>query len=578
MKKMGIKFNLSLLVVLTIIITLTLGTFSWISINNLIQESNHNLKTISEYTVLVDETRDAQVHFKKQVQAWKDLLLRGQTSQAYNTYYNEFQTEYKSTLNQLETVKSLMKKNKLNMTIINNSIITQKDMYTKYTEAVKNYSSSNTESYKIVDAMVKGMDRIPTDNLDKLVKQIQINSNTLSATMIKQSQNEGTKNIEILSIIILLSIVLVIFLTILIANTYKNISNFIKEMKILIHEVGNSNLTIQGNIYSNDELGEIISLFNKFIANIREFFASTKEMSSNVSTSSDEILKASNDVSDGVEQIANFMSDMSNGATKQSTSVNTSNAAVLDIINRLSIISQNVNTSEQMAIMAKEISETGVKTVEYQKRKMHENKQIFKNINISINHLSTQSQEIGKIVDVISSIAEQTNLLALNAAIEAARCGEAGKGFAVVADEVKKLAEQSSDSVKSIASLIEDIQNSINQSVSNITIANTVITNQELAMNDTSRSFENILEASTNIAKQITDVSANTNDLNNYTSSVKKSMLDITNVTNSNVELIQEIAASTEEQSACLEEISASIEQFSSLSAKLNKNIERFKI
>ncbi|WP_234123797.1 methyl-accepting chemotaxis protein [Clostridium hydrogenum] len=578
MKKIGIKFNLSLLVILTILITLTLGTFSWISINNLIQESNDNLKTISEYTVLVDETRDAQVHFKKQVQAWKDLLLRGQNPQAYNKYYNEFQTEYKNTLNKLETVKSLMKKDKLDMTIINESLIAQKDMYIKYTEAVKSYSSSNAESYKVVDTMVKGMDRIPTDNLDKLVTQIKNNSNALSVAMIKQSKNESTRNIEILVAIILASIVLIVFLTLLIINTYKNISNFIREMKNLIHEVGAGNLTIQGNINSNDELSEILSLFNKFISNIREFFASTKEMSLNVATSSDEILKASNDVSDGIEQIANSMSHISNGASKQSASVTTSNNAVLDIIDRLHIISESVNNSEKMAIMAKGVSETGAKTVEYQKNKMQENKKIFENINTSINHLSLQSQEIGNIVDIISSISEQTNLLALNAAIEAARCGEAGKGFAVVADEVKKLAEQSSDSVKNIASLIKDIQNSINQSVSNISIANTVITDQELAMNDTSLAFKNILKASTNIANQITDVSNNANDLNKYTSSVKKSMLDITNITNSNVELIGEVSSATEEQSACLEEINTSIDQFTSLSTKLNQNIGRFKI
>lgn len=163
------------------------------------------------------------------------------------------------------------------MTIINESLIAQKDMYIKYTEAVKSYSSSNAESYKVVDTMVKGMDRIPTDNLDKLVTQIKNNSNALSVAMIKQSKNESTRNIEILVAIILASIVLIVFLTLLIINTYKNISNFIREMKNLIHEVGAGNLTIQGNINSNDELSEILSLFNKFISNIREFLHQQKK-------------------------------------------------------------------------------------------------------------------------------------------------------------------------------------------------------------------------------------------------------------------------------------------------------------
>lgn len=43
-----------------------------------------------------------------------------------------------------------------------------------------------------------------------------------------------------------------------------------------------------------------------------------------------------------------------------------------------------------------------------------------------IRDLGRQSEEIGKIVTLITGIANQTNLLALNAAIEAARAGEQG--------------------------------------------------------------------------------------------------------------------------------------------------------
>ncbi len=71
--------------------------------------------------------------------------------------------------------------------------------------------------------------------------------------------------------------------------------------------------------------------------------------------------------------------------------------------------------------------------------------------------LSSKSNKMAGLTDLLKDISDQTNLLALNAAIEAARAGNMGRGFAVVADAVRTLSQKSNDATIEIGTAITEV-------------------------------------------------------------------------------------------------------------------------
>ncbi len=144
----------------------------------------------------------------------------------------------------------------------------------------------------------------------------------------------------------------------------------------------------------------------------------------------------------------------------------------------------------------------------------------LKTTNSQMQELTAMSENIGKVVSMISDIAEQTNLLALNATIESARAGEAGKGFAVVAHEVKALAGQTAKATEEIVCQIEAVQaasrttagslDDIGQIIHELNEASTVIASaieeQSSATQEIARNTEQASNGTREAADDIVDV------------------------------------------------------------------------
>lgn len=128
------------------------------------EQGQNNITTVNKYIDLVNNSRNIQVTFKKQVQAWKDLLLRGFDETNYNTYLTQFTGYNKDVKNGLAELKNSMDSLGIDKVLVDKVSTDLDKLQTNYNNALKSYDRTNSDSYKIVDTLVKGMDKPPTGN------------------------------------------------------------------------------------------------------------------------------------------------------------------------------------------------------------------------------------------------------------------------------------------------------------------------------------------------------------------------------------------------------------------------------
>ncbi|WP_102796018.1 methyl-accepting chemotaxis protein [Bowmanella denitrificans] len=408
-----------------------------------IKQYDHLMQQEVSATTLSD---GINLNFKRQVQEWKNVLLRGHDKGKRDKYWASFMDYHQRierssdeflALDIDDNLKQQMREFKR----------THQQLLGQYQKGLQAYIQAGLD-HKAGDAAVTGIDRAPTQQLEQLGAQ-------LHDYILEQSRKTDAAARQatlISSIGILLAILVIGLMTAWFMN-----AKVVRPLTTLINhlrDVSRGQLDKQLIIYSEDEIGRM----SKAIEILRKNTLSICQGLDNTQRDLDKVCYSLVDSAGAISQ----------GVTEQNHGTNSVQQSVQNLVEMADGIAINAHQAEDAAQQANQSADESIQVMQQTINVITASSAQIQQTAEVIATLDQDARKIGSVLDVIKSIAEQTNLLALNAAIEAARAGEQGRGFAVVADEVRTLAARTQQSTEEIQQMIANVQRGANSAVNAI--------------------------------------------------------------------------------------------------------------
>ncbi len=270
---------------------------------------------------------------------------------------------------------------------------------------------------------------------------------------------------------------------------------------------GEGDLTKRLSSERQDEIGVLAGWFDAFLERLNKIIVDIGINAESVTTSSAEVLLVAAQISQGSEDMSERANTVAAATEEMSSNMDSVAAASEQAATNVTMVSDSAG---QMKITLNEVAQNCDKARGIADRASAR----VENASGKVALLGEAAREISKVTEVITDIAEQTNLLALNAAIEAARAGEAGKGFAVVAGEIKGLAAQTADATMDIRKKIQGIQNSTDDTVSEVGNISQVIIEVNEIVTTIAAAIEEQSVVATEVAENVDQASMGIGEVN----------------------------------------------------------------
>ncbi|MCK6603822.1 MAG: methyl-accepting chemotaxis protein [Ignavibacteriaceae bacterium] len=236
-------------------------------------------------------------------------------------------------------------------------------------------------------------------------------------------------------------------------------SGNIKSAKSSIIELTESNkqIDLMMNIDKNQIKDETVLLLRSFYIMLEGLDSLTQRVRLAVI----QIVSSNNVINSSVKELEEAI-------TTQAASTGEVTASANEINNNVNSLSVSVNKFSDNIVNADQLLNEGIEYIEEIRKAMDSIVNLTNSMVNKLNLISRKTSNINKVTSTIAGIADRTNLISLNAAIEAEKAGDFGTGFGVIAREIRRLSDNTSNSLMEIESIVNEVQNSVDDGVTSI--------------------------------------------------------------------------------------------------------------
>ena len=466
------------------------------------------------------------------------------------------------------------------------------------TRVITNIMKENGERFigtkadpKVIDAVLKNGEIFYTSNIS--INGIECASNYIPIKQPNGGQVVGMVFVgkdrtivdsdmsKLNTISFICQIVIILILSVLASISIRHMVKVMRYSTNNLIKVKDGDLSIRFDekmLKRTDEIGDVIRGTDNLIQSLRDILNNIIITSKTLEAFSSNFNESAENISGSMANINAAVGEIANGATSQANETQNASSQIFDIGNAIDVTKNHVELLDSSSKKMREYNDNANYTLNELSEISNKTKESVGIVKSQTDLTNSSALEIRTATELIADIADQTNLLSLNASIEAARAGEAGKGFAVVAEEIRKLADQSQNSAKVIADIVEKLIKNSNTSVSTMNDVETIINEQNNKLDSTKKIFKFVNDEIIGVRNVTVKISEEIANLNNLKNSLLNSIESLAAIAEENAASTEETSASMTELSQAIDKTSGEAEQFVLLSEELVKSISKFKL